>query len=302
MVEHYSVDLIDHRLEPHLKELYDTHRQRAANIDWSYHEYLPWDKGRCFKKEPWDISQRTLPNGIYTAIETALLTEVNLPWFTTHLSVTFKGSLEVLTDFVHTWTSEEDQHSSLMETYLLLTRNADPYELRRIRKGVVEQGFVPDFTSALETMVYTCIQELATMVFYNNVAKAANEHDPDLAKLLRRLAKDESLHFAFYRDACKAYLAIDHNFIYYIENVMTNFRMPGVAMPDFDKRMAVVATEGNYGPIEYFNQVYEYLIHYWGVHDLQPSRTEAMQSKISLLKHYEKLKRIAERLAARNAQ
>ncbi|MGE5703862.1 MAG: acyl-ACP desaturase, partial [Clostridia bacterium] len=88
----------------------------------------------------------------------------------------------------------------------------------------------------------------------------------------------------------------------YIENVMTNFRMPGVAMPDFDKRMAVVATEGNYGPIEYFNQVYEYLIHYWGVHDLQPSRTEAMQSKINLLKHYEKLKRIAERLAARNAQ
>jgi acyl-[acyl-carrier-protein] desaturase len=75
--------------------------------------------------------------------------------------------------------------------------------------------------------------------------------------------------------------------------------MPGVAMPDFDKRMATAATEGNYGPIEYFNQVFEYLIFYWGIHDLQPSRPEAEQSKVRLLKHYEKLKRITARLTAR---
>jgi acyl-[acyl-carrier-protein] desaturase len=224
---------------------------------------------------------------------------VNLPWFTTHLSVTFKGSLEVLTQFVHTWTSEEDQHSSLLETYLLITRNADPHQLHRLRKTVVEQGFEPDFDSALETMVYTTIQELATLVFYNNVAKAANEHDPDLSRLLRRLAKDESLHFAFYRDACKAYLAIDHNFIYYIENVMTHFRMPGVQMPDFEKRMNIAASEANYGPVAYFNQVYEYLIDFWSVKSLQPSRTEAVEAKERLLKHYDKMKRVTNRLAER---
>ncbi|MFY0545080.1 acyl-ACP desaturase [Brevibacillus sp. H7] len=302
MAEHYKVDLFDHRLEPALKELYALHRQRAANIDWSYHEFIPWEKGRCFKKEPWDPSQRTLPDGIYTAVETALLTEVNLPWFTTHLAVTFKGSLEVLTQFVHTWTSEEDQHSSLLETYLIITRNANPHELHKLRKTVVEQGFEPDLECALETMVYTTIQELATMVFYNNVAKVANDHDPDLSRLLRRLAKDETLHFAFYRDACKAYLGIDHNFIYYIEKVMTNFRMPGVGMPDFDKRMNIAATEANYGPVAYFNQVYEHLVEFWAVKDLQPSRPEAMAAKDRLLKHYEKLKRITERLAAKGIQ
>ncbi|UFJ42269.1 acyl-ACP desaturase [Brevibacillus humidisoli] len=299
MAEHYAVKLLDHRLEPTLKELYETHRKRAAQIDWSYHEFLPWDKGRCFKREPWDISQRTLSDEVYTAIETALLTEVNLPWFTTYLAVTFKGSLEVLTQFVHTWTAEEDQHSSLLETYLLLTRNADPDTLHRLRKLVVEQGFEPDFDSALETMVYTTVQELATMVFYNNVAKAATPYDPDLSRLLRRLAKDETLHFAFYRDAVKAYLAIDHNYVYYIERVMTDFKMPGSSMPDFDQRMNTIATHANYGPIAYFNQVYEYLIHYWGIDSLQPSRTEAVESKVRLLKHYEKMKRVTERLAAR---
>jgi len=300
MAEHYIVDLFDHRLEPILKELYATHRERAEKIDWSYHEFLPWDKGRCFKREPWDISQRTLPNGIYTAIETALLTEVNLPWFTTHLAITFKGTLEVLTQFVHTWTSEEDQHSSLLETYLLLTRNADPHELHRLRKKVVETAFELDFIdSALQTMVYTAIQELATMVFYNNVAKVATPHDPDLSRLLRRLSKDESLHFAFYRDAVKAYLSIDHNFIYYIEKVMTNFRMPGHEMPNFEERMNIAALEANYGPVAYFKQVYEYLLETWGVRDLQPSRTEAVEAKVRLLKHYEKMKRVSERLAAK---
>ena len=79
-----------------------------------------------FRRVPWDESQVTLPAPIITAVETALLTEVNLPWFTSHLDQTFKGSLTVIKDFVHTWTSEEDQHSNLLETYLLLTRNVDP--------------------------------------------------------------------------------------------------------------------------------------------------------------------------------
>lgn len=299
MAQHYKVDLFDHRLEPLLKELYDLHKTRAANIDWSYHEYIPWEKGRSFKEEPWDISQRTLPDGIYTAVETALLTEANLPWFTTHLAITFKDSLEVLTQFIHTWTSEEDQHSTLLETYLIITRNGNPHDLHRLRKTVVEQGYEPDLESALETMVYTTVQELATLVFYNNVAKVANDHDPDLSRLLRRLSKDESLHYTFYRDACKAYLSIDHNFVYYIEKVLTDFRMPGVVMPDFDKRMSIVATDANYGPVAYFNQVYAHLVEFWGVKDLQPSRTEAMESKERLLKHYEKMKRITTRLAER---
>lgn len=192
-LENYRLNVFDPQLEPVLTELYRQHRERAAGIDWSYHEYIPWELGRSFVEHPWSIEQRKLPEAIYTAVETSLLTEVNLPFFYHHLAVTFKGSLQVLQDFVHTWVSEEDQHSSLIETYLIITRNANPHELHRLRKEVVEGGFAPDFDMAMETMVYTAVQELATMVFYNNVAKAAGEHDPQLAKLLRRLAKDIGL-------------------------------------------------------------------------------------------------------------
>ncbi len=154
----------------------------------------------------------------------------------------------MLQDFIHTWVSEEDQHSSLLETYLIITRNANPHELHRLRKTVVEIGFVPDFDTAMETMVYTTVQELATLVFYNNVAKAAAPYDKNLANLLRRLAKDEALHFAFfYRDAVKGYLGVDHNFIYFIHKAIINFAMPGMDMPNFKDRMDLIAKEANYG-------------------------------------------------------
>jgi acyl-[acyl-carrier-protein] desaturase len=299
LVEHYKLDVFNPKLEPLLTELYAQHRERAAKIDWSYHEYIPWEKGKSFKDYPWSKDQRTLPDSIYTAVETSLLTEVNLPFFYHHLATTFKGSLQVLQDFVHTWVSEEDQHSDTIQNYLIITRNADPMELHRLRKTVVEGGFAPDFDTAMETMVYTAIQELATMVFYNNVAKAATPYDKDLAALLRRLAKDESLHYAFYREAVKSYLSLDHNFVYYIHKAMTGFAMPGADMPNFKDRMEVIGKDANYGPVSYFNQVFDVLMQTWAIDELQPSRSEAEAAKQDLLAYYVKLKRVAERLAAR---
>ncbi len=299
--QNYNLNVFDPQLEPYFTELYSQHRKRATAIDWSYHEFIPWELGRSFVEEPWRIEQRSLPHAIYTAVETSLLTEVNLPFFYHHLAETFKGSLHVLQDFIHTWVSEEDQHSSLLETYLIITRNANPTELHRLRKEVVQGGFSPDFDTAMETMVYTTIQELATMVFYNNVAKAANAFDQRLTRLLRRIAKDETLHFAFYRDAVKGYLGVDHNFVYYIHKAMTSFSMPGISMPSFKKRMDVIAKHANYGPVAYFNQVFSYLMNSWAIADLKPSRAESESARQDLLNYSLKLKRISERLASKGS-
>ncbi|BCJ87207.1 acyl-ACP desaturase [Effusibacillus dendaii] len=285
------------RLEKQLQELYNRHKLQAANIDWSYHEYIPWEQARCFKKEPWLPQQRIVPDEIYTAVETALLTEVNLPWFTTGLSTTFRGSFQVLQDFVHTWTAEEDQHSSLLETYLIVTRNGDPRELHRLRKMVVENGWEIDFETPLETMVYTTVQELATMVFYMNVAKAAQPYDPELSTLLKRLAKDETLHYTFYRDAVKTHLELEPNYIMLVTDVIMNFKMPGAVMPDFSEREKIIAKHANYSPVHYFNQVVDTLIDYWNIRGLRPAASEAEAARVRLLSHYDRLKRIVDRLS-----
>ncbi|MCL6571123.1 MAG: acyl-ACP desaturase [Bacillus sp. (in: Bacteria)] len=286
---------LDFRLEPKLIELYDEHKKRSEKIDWGYHEFLPWDKGMDFRRVPWDESQVTLPTSIVTAVETALLTEVNLPWFTSYLDQTFKGSLTVIKDFVHTWTAEEDQHSNLLETYLLITRNVDPMRLHQLRKQTVENGWNPDYQTPFETMVYTSMQELATMVFYNNVAKVAGAHDKDLASLLRRLAKDETLHYAFYRDVIKYHLQLEPNYCYHLANVIMNFQMPGTVMPDFEDRMSIIAKEANYGPLEYFDQVLDSIIEYWELEKLRPIAPEAEKARLDILRYHARLKRVRDR-------
>jgi acyl-[acyl-carrier-protein] desaturase len=286
---------LDFRLEPRIRELYEEHKMRAEKIDWGYHEFLPWDKAMDFKRVPWDESQITLPAPVITAIETALLTEVNLPWFTSYLDQTFKGSLSVIKDFVHTWTAEEDQHSNLLETYLLITRNVEPMRLHQLHKMTLENGWDPDFHTPFETMVYTSMQELATMVFYYNVAKVAGPHDRELATLLRRLAKDETLHYAFYRDVIKYHLELEPNYCYYLGNVIMNFKMPGAVMPDFDDRMAIIAKEANYGPLEYFDQVLDVIVEYWDIENLRPIAPEAEKARLDILNYHARLKRVRER-------
>src|ERR1700694_2636347 len=101
---------VDQRLEKKLQELYQTHLERTARIDWSYHALIPWERGRNFTTDPWHPSQATISPELAVAVETALLTEINLPWFTTGLTNIFAGSLEVLSQLVPFVSRQGVQH------------------------------------------------------------------------------------------------------------------------------------------------------------------------------------------------
>src|SRR5258708_27349579 len=148
-------------LEPKLRELYVKHRERADKIEWSYHNFLPLDD---LKANPDTIPQ--LSPLVYTAVETALLTEVNLPWFTTHLYAAFKGSMAVMLDFLHTWTAEEDSHALLLETYLLLGGHGDPARRVSRRKGASRQGWPANIETPLRPSAFTTIQDFDPQTFY----------------------------------------------------------------------------------------------------------------------------------------
>lgn len=281
-------------LEPKIVELYDDHRKRATKIDWAYHDFLPLDE---LRNDPDSIPQ--LSPTVYSAVETALLTEVNLPWFTTHLYAAFKGSLEVMVDFVHTWTSEEDQHALLLETYLLLGDNGDHRRRSRLRREVIRQGWATTIESHFQAVAYTAIQEAATQVFYLRTAEVAESEDPRLARALRRLARDETLHMAFYRDCVNLHLHAEPNYVYPLARVMMEFEMPGSGMPDYRERAEILATEGNYGPYEYYTQVIDVLWRYWEVDKLAPDLTIAREKQKELIKYHERLGRIAARYKRR---
>jgi acyl-[acyl-carrier-protein] desaturase len=294
-----KLSAVDQRLENKLKELYKTHMERTARIDWSYHSLIPWERGRNFKTDPWHPSQATISPELAVAVETALLTEINLPWFTTGLTQVFTGSLEVLQDFVRTWTSEEDQHSNILETYLLVTRNDDPDRLHKLRKAVVRNAWTPGEATPFEGMVYTTVQELSTQAFYVNVARKAEEEDPLLANILLTVAKDETLHYTFYREAVKAHLELDPNYVWPVCKVLMNFAMPGYLMPDFHERQRIISAGANYGIAEYFRHVVDVVARMFDLKNVHPTWPEAQAALNKLNRYLDSLARLAAKAAER---
>ncbi len=283
------------KLSATLDDLYQRHLTQTQRGNWSYQSLLPWERGKSFKTLPWAEGQGSLTPELTVAVETAFLTEINLPWFTAGLKALFETGPLALKEFVKVWTAEEDQHSRILDVYLALSRNGDPDRRAMLRKQVLTDGYEIDGNGGFAVMVYTTLQELATRVFYQHVAKAVDVLDPVLALILRTIAKDETLHFAFYRDAVRAYLDDDPTRIAMVCEVVPRFRMPGSEMPDFPSRMRIIAQNSGYGVGAYLNAVMDPVLRSWDVWE-RDVPTAALAPRQALLAHRARLGRIADRV------
>jgi acyl-[acyl-carrier protein] desaturase len=277
-------------LEPHLEALLIRHKEAAAKADWSCHEFLPLD---AFRADP--CRHRPLSRAAYAAVEMALLTEVNLPWYTAGLYHGLQGCPAPIQEFVRVWTSEEDQHATLLETYLLLSDNGDPAARARARKAVIAAGWTHQLGGPFEGMVYTAIQEAVTRTFYLCTARACDQEAPGLAAALRRIAKDETLHMAFYRDVVKVHLELDSGYLQPLAAVMCRFQMPWSAScaGDFAERQAYVAAHGVFTLADYYHDVVQFLWSYWAIDRLAPPRGEARRALAQLRRYRAALRKAA---------
>src|SRR5262249_50259406 len=146
-----------------------------------------------------------------------------------------------------------------------------------------------------EGMVYTAIQEAATRTFYLCTARACDQEDPQLAEALRRIAKDETLHMAFYRDVVKAHLELDAGYLRPLAAVMPRFQMPWSAslVGDFAERQAYVAAQGVFTLADYYHDVVQFLWSYWGIDRLAPGRGDARRALVQLRRYRAVLRKSA---------
>ena len=75
-------------LEPVVEDNLARHLDAAK--EWMPHEYVPWDEGRDFVAEPWDIGQSKLSPVARTAFEVNLLTEDNLPSYHYEIAISVR--------------------------------------------------------------------------------------------------------------------------------------------------------------------------------------------------------------------
>ena len=136
-------------------------------------------------------------------------------------------------------------------------------------------------------MVYTAMQEAATRTFYLCVARACGDEDPLLGAALRRIAKDETLHMAFYRDVVKAHLDKDPDYLRPLAAVMVRFEMPwsSSVLHDFEERRAYLATRSVFRLSDYLDEVVQPLWSYWGL-DRRVSQSEETRKAHAQLRRY----------------
>src|SRR5881409_8595 len=277
-------------LEGHFASLLARHLEAAGKTEWSYHQYLPFEALRADA-----IERPPLSATAYLAVETALLTEVFLPWYTAGLARGLESCPGPIQEFVRVWTSEEDQHATLLESYLLLTGSGDHGARARARKAMIAAGWQHALAGPFEGMVYTTIQEGATRTFYLCAARACEGEHPALGAALRRIAKDETLHMAFYRDVVKAHLDLDPEYLRPLARVMLRFEMPWSAavLEDFEKRRAELAAQGVFRLSDYLDEVVQPLWSYWGLDARTPREEETRKAQRQLRRYRAALRKFA---------
>jgi acyl-[acyl-carrier-protein] desaturase len=288
-------------LEPVAEENVNRHLRLAK--DWNPHDYVPWDDGQNFAAlggVDWDPEQSKLDDVAKAAMVTNLLTEDNLPSYHREIAENFSMD-DAWGHWVGRWTAEENRHGIAMRDYLVVTRGVDPVALEEARMIHMTNGFSSLATAGkraeelgetsaglLRSVAYVTFQELATRVSHRNTGKACN--DPIADRMLQRIAADENLHMVFYRNICGAGLDIaPDQTVRAIYEVVSNFQMPGLGMPNFRRNGVLMAKHGIYDLRQHLEEVIQPVLRKWNIFEREDFSAEGEKTREELAAFLDKL-------------
>jgi len=267
--------------------------------EWFPHTFVPWTAAQDFPEDyEWSPEEMGIPAPVRSALFVNTLTEDNLPYYFRDIERMF-GRDGAWGEWVRRWTAEEGRHGLVMNAYLMATRSIDPVELERGRMAQVSLGDVPEPPTVAEGLAYVSLQELATRISHFNTGNLLEE--PTGRAMLRRIAKDENLHYLFYRDAMTAIFEVDPSAaVIAVEKQVSDFQMPGTGIPGFTEHAKAIADAG----------IYDFAIHHdkilspvvlrdWKVESLEGLSPEAEEARVKLVKQINRIGKIGHRLAER---
>ncbi|MFO7547785.1 MAG: acyl-ACP desaturase [Acidimicrobiia bacterium] len=280
-----------------IRRLLSEHRERRSH--WYFHELVPWERGRNFVAEPWDVSQCTISEAARTSLVLNLLTEDNLPYYHSAIERHVPAG-SALAEWNHLWTAEEGQHAIALRSYLLVSRNCDPRALEDDRLQVMTTGYELDAQNPSELFAYTAAQELATRVSHRNAGRITD--DPVAFELMRSIAADENHHFVFYKGVMEAMLReAPSAMLQGIYRTFANFQMPGAVIPGFVRRSVEIARAGVYNLRIHHDRVIQPLLKQWGIGELTGLDAAAAEYQERLMQLPAQILQRAERFEARFA-
>ena len=286
------------QLQPIVGKALDRHTATAT--EWFPHEFVPFELGRNYEKEPWQPADSRLGGIAQTALELNLLTEDNLPSYHFSLMEMFGGE-GPWGEWIRRWTAEEGRHSIAIRDYLTVTRGVDPTGLERARMDHVARGYYPkEMPSPLDGLVYVTLQELATRIAHRNTGAITG--DPAAERLMARIALDENLHYVFYRDVAAAAIEIDaSSMVLAMHRQILGFTMPGLELPGFREKAIRIASAGIYDLRIHHDQVLVPVLKKWRLAELDGLTDEARYARDEIFDFLERLDANAARFEQKRA-
>ncbi len=267
--------------------------------EWFPHEMVPWSQGRDYEPgEDWSPDDAPMDEAVRSALFVNLLTEDNLPHYFRTIRDTF-GHDHAWGAWAKRWTAEEGRHSIVMRDYLLITRSVDPVALERGRMHQVSTGQVPEFDDPADGLVYVAIQELATRISHRNTGRMLADRRG--SEIMARVAGDEYLHHVFYRDVAQAAIELNPStMVRAIARQVTNFAMPGTAIPGFAAHSKAIAAAGIYDFAVHHDQILQPLvIDTWGLPSIEGLDPEAEEARDRAMAYIERVGKAGARTLAR---
>ena len=256
------IDLLT-EIAPDVERLYNRHLE-APRL-WYPHEQIDWGQGQNFGEHPWSESDYVISDGVRSSIYVNLLTEDNLPYYTSTL-LAHAPKNHPIRDWNHQWTMEENRHSMVMRDWVHVTRCIDPTLLEDGRRVQMTTAEVPQPDSFADLISYVAFQERATQIAHRNTGAKLPKDDKMGRNVLALVAGDETKHYLFYRDLALAAFAIDPStMMVAAAKQITSFAMPGTGIPSFTRHAVRIAREGIYGLNQFLKDVLTPVLDLWDV-------------------------------------
>ncbi|MBA3757924.1 acyl-ACP desaturase [Candidatus Saccharibacteria bacterium] len=316
-------DRLLHELTPTFERQLDRHlgiTGEGKSGEWIPDHFIPFDVGKTFKPgEVWTPETLPIPESVRSSLIVGVLTEDNLPWYTEEINKAARGN-EALHTWNGRWTAEEWRHGYTLHSLLSVSRLVDPVALERDRMVQMETGVIPHSTRAIDGIAYVTFQELATQISHRNSGKITQEKIEETVtdelpqeekerrliigqaalEIMNRVAKDETMHYTFYRAAIDEALKIDPtSTVKAIYRQLSEFEMPGTGIRGFQRHAYRIAKAWIYNPHIHNEQIVQPLMKRWNIDSLEGLNEEGKRSQEALLDLVEGIGATATKFATR---
>ncbi len=286
--------------------------------NWQPSDFLPESNSPDFFEEIRELQGQAneMSYDLFAVLIGDTITEEALPTYESWL-IQIEGVDEEgkngWSQWVRSWTAEENRHGDLLNKYLYLSGRVNMREMEITTQYLISDGFdIGTSHDPYRNFIYTSFQELATNISHRRVAsqvkKAGNAL---LAKMCGVIARDEARHAGAYMEFVKRILAIDPSqMMLAFEDMMRKkivmpahfMRQSGQSMGELWDHFSDAAQRVKVYTTEDYIDILKQLLKTWDIGNVQGLNEQAEKARDYLMKLPDRLTRIAERIKIPNKE